>query len=429
MAFVCAHRVHRDAHSLDDSVGKRLHEHAVHEGARVAFVTVADHALGLAGRLPDDTPLHARRKTGAARPRNPLWRTSLTTSAGCIFSRQRPSAVKPPCARYSSRSNGSLLPKCSVAIWTCGPKKAATSWSRGVTARVCNGIREASSSRRSRVRVTRLRTRVATRRAKMSRDEGLDRRLGDIRVDFGGPAGNFDFDRRRCSHISPQATRLICTGTSVSRRVSTERNVRSQPLARQQESRQILTWPFLGPGTGAGQAGPEERLAMALTRLDPANQVGNPVGRLRAIDVLSATHHRREGAAADAEDLLDGILSGRVGIVIAGNVEIIAQHVVDAIGPFDVTSGAVADANQVPPHGTMPELRVERRDAGDLCQSNVALLRHPAQRLAGQIAVMALQGLQHGQNPVRLAPQTGERLIDKGEIEFHHPTPDASQLA
>ena len=35
-------------------------------------------------------------------------------------------------------------------------------------------------------------------RAKMPRNEGLGRRLGDVRVDFWGPAGGFDFDRRRC---------------------------------------------------------------------------------------------------------------------------------------------------------------------------------------------------------------------------------------
>ena len=67
------------------------------------------------------------------------------------------------------------------------------------------------------------------------------------------------------------------------------------------------------------------------------------------------------------KNLLDGVFSRRVGIVVAGDLEVIAQHVVDPLGAFDVTGGAVADANQVPPHGAMPELRVERRDAGKLC--------------------------------------------------------------
>ena len=61
-----AHRVGRDRHPLDDPVGERLHEHAVHEGPRVAFVAVADHVLGRVGRLPHDAPLHARGKTGPA---------------------------------------------------------------------------------------------------------------------------------------------------------------------------------------------------------------------------------------------------------------------------------------------------------------------------------------------------------------------------
>ena len=109
-------------------------------------------------------------------------------------------------------------------------------------------------------------------------------------------------------------------------------------------------------------------------------------------------------------------------------LEIIAEHVVHPLGAFDVTGGAVADADQVPPHGPVPELRVERRDAGDLRQGNVALLGHPPQGLARQVAIMALQDLQDGQNPVRIAPQAVQRLIDKGEIEFHHRAPDASDM-
>ena len=218
------------------------------------------------------------------------------------------------------------------------------------------------------------------------------------------------------------------TGTSVSRRAcSIERKVRSQPLARQQESRQILTWPWDWPS--CTRPGAIERLAVALMGLDPANQLGDPVGGLRAVDVVSATHHRCQGAATDAEDLLDGVLSGRVGIVLAGDLEIIAEHVVDALGAFDVTGGAVADADQVPPDGTVPELRVERRDAGDLRQGNVALLGHPPQGLPGQVAVMTLQDLQDGQNPVWITPQSVERLIDKGEVEFHQRAPEASDPA
>ena len=36
---------------------------------------------------------------------------------------------------------------------------------------------------------------------------------------------------------------------------------------------------------------------------------------------------------------------------------------------------------------------------------------------------MTLQDLQDGQNPVRIAPQTVERLIDKVEVEFHQRVP------
>ena len=169
-----------------------------------------------------------------------------------------------------------------------------------------------------------------------------------------------------------------------------------------------------------------KRLAVAQSRVDPANQLGDPVGGLRTVDVVATAHHRRQSAATDAKDLLDRVLAGGVGIVTAGDVEVIAEPIVDPLGPLDVAGGAIADANQVPPHGTVPELRVEGRDAGDLRQGNVALLGHPPQGLPRQVAVMTLQDLQDGQDPVWLAPQALERFIDKGQIEFHQGAPDAS---
>ena len=42
---------------------------------------------------------------------------------------------------------------------------------------------------------------------------------------------------------------------------------------------------------------------------------------------------------------------------------------------------------------------------------------------------MTLQGLQDGQDLVWIAPQTLERLIDKGEVEFHHRDPQKSATA
>ena len=38
------------------------------------------------------------------------------------------------------------------------------------------------------------------------------------------------------------------------------------------------------------------------------------------------------------------------------DLEVVAEYVVDPLGAFDVTGGAVADADQVPPYGAMSEL-------------------------------------------------------------------------
>ncbi len=42
---------------------------------------------------------------------------------------------------------------------------------------------------------------------------------------------------------------------------------------------------------------------------------------------------------------------------------------------------------------------------------------------------MTLQELQDRQNPVWITPHSVERLIDKGEVQFHQRAPEASDPA
>ena len=55
-----------DDHALQHRVRVAFHDRAVHERAGVALVAVADHVLGLAGRLPAAAPLAPRGEAAAA---------------------------------------------------------------------------------------------------------------------------------------------------------------------------------------------------------------------------------------------------------------------------------------------------------------------------------------------------------------------------
>ena len=66
VALFCADRQARDGHPFDEREGVAFHLHAIREGARVAFVGVADDVLGRGRRLQHGLPLDAGRKGGAA---------------------------------------------------------------------------------------------------------------------------------------------------------------------------------------------------------------------------------------------------------------------------------------------------------------------------------------------------------------------------
>ena len=66
VAFGCAYRDTRDRHALDHDEGVAFHDHAVGEGAAVAFVGVADDVFAVGLGLRHRLPLDAGRETRAA---------------------------------------------------------------------------------------------------------------------------------------------------------------------------------------------------------------------------------------------------------------------------------------------------------------------------------------------------------------------------
>ena len=66
ITVLCTDRVTGDDHSLDDRKGISLEDRAVHECARVTFVTVADDVLLIARRVECELPLASGRESAAA---------------------------------------------------------------------------------------------------------------------------------------------------------------------------------------------------------------------------------------------------------------------------------------------------------------------------------------------------------------------------
>ncbi len=77
-------------------------------------------------------------------------------------------------------------------------------------------------------------------------------------------------------------------------------------------------------------------------------------------------HHRGEGAAAEARDLLHGEVAIGVGVVIGGDAQVPADRVVHPVGALDVAGRPVTDADEVLAHGVVAELCVEGRHALEL---------------------------------------------------------------
>ena len=76
VAVLRADGIAGDDHALDDRVGIAFQGGAIHEGARVALVGVADDVLGPALRLAGQLPLGAGGEAAAAAPAQARARSS-----------------------------------------------------------------------------------------------------------------------------------------------------------------------------------------------------------------------------------------------------------------------------------------------------------------------------------------------------------------
>ena len=145
--------------------------------------------------------------------------------------------------------------------------------------------------------------------------------------------------------------------------------------------------------------------------------LGDLGGREPAVGHLVDLDHRRQGAAAQARDLLDGEQAVAVRVFSIGETQVSLQRVLDQAGPLHVARRPVAHADHVLSHGPVPELRVERRYPGDVRRRDLGQLANPLERLLGQVAVVRLDRLEDGDHGLAPAAPILDRPVNEAQIE------------
>jgi hypothetical protein len=138
------------------------------------------------------------------------------------------------------------------------------------------------------------------------------------------------------------------------------------------------------------------------------------------VGVLVQLDHGSQGATAEAGDTLDGELALRIGVFTGSDVELPAQGFFDAVGTGHVTSGTMADVDDVFPDGAMPELVVEGGNTPERGGSDLGDGADPLEGGFGQITVMLLDRLEQGDDGVGRATEAGDSFVDKLERVIRH---------
>ena len=101
-------------------------------------------------------------------------------------------------------------------------------------------------------------------------------------------------------------------------------------------------------------------------------------------------------------------------------MELPAQCLFDAVGTGHVTSGTVADVDDVFADGAMPELVVEGGNAPERGRSDLGDRADPFEGGFGQITVMLLDRLEQGNDGIGRATEAGDGFVDKLERVIGH---------
>ena len=137
-------------------------------------------------------------------------------------------------------------------------------------------------------------------------------------------------------------------------------------------------------------------------------------GRHAPVGYLVDDQHRRQAARAHAGDGLEG-KAAIVGGLVHGDAKLGAEVGEDGLGVVHMTGSAPADANLMFAGRMKAKEVVEGRHAEDTRQRKTKLPGHVLEVIAPQVAVVALNLLEHGDERVRFPPVVVE---DDGQFSW-----------
>ena len=129
-------------------------------------------------------------------------------------------------------------------------------------------------------------------------------------------------------------------------------------------------------------------------RLELVQDLTHPAWLHMSEDFLVNLHHGRQGTASEARHLLDGVESVGSGDVIALQLQLASEGIIDVVGTLHMARCADADLDDMFAVGNHPQLRIECRHTDELGTVNVRQLIQTVERIGRQIVELLLNGLQ-----------------------------------
>ncbi len=402
---------------------------AIHERARIAFISVADHVLGRAFGSPRDVPLDRRRETGAAPAAKPGGPHAADDLLGREAREARVERLQPvACAVVPDRQRVDL-----AAVLEHDADLFAGVGRRRHCPRLDRHPRVIVPKARSDVLDVLVQAADHAPRPHVTPHEPPGVAWLHVAVERLAVAGH-DFDQR-FAVAEPRAPDGLDPGAAANRveliRDGVADGEGPARDAARTEADSNLDLPAGGSRLSAVIAGGPARTATvspgpvaasgtSRVGLRSDEVIDQPGGRQRAqaaVDVLIDRHDRREAAGPDARDAFDGELPVRIGVLAILQSKAPPQLVAHLDRARHVAGRALADADDVLARWSKAELPVERRDTRDLREGDLALLAHPPQGRIGQVPVAGLDGLQHRYHRGRASPLGLEDLFDRRKVD------------
>ncbi len=412
-AFVGPHGLGGDHHAFDDAIGKRLQEHAVHEGPGVAFVAVADDIFLLSRRGSGGGPFLPRGKTGPAAAPQPAGPDLLDDLLGREVFQAVPQGLEAVVADILVQVGRIDLAAVLGGHVPLRAKERAdrpvADVDRAVGHRVGHFVAEETIDPAGRAMrhpppkalglvlrkhdgpgIFGLHTREELRRSAAGRDQFHQRRL------MAHPHAADLFHHRR----GPRGGQGAADGIM-------DFPAALGHAARTQADADLAHWAIMH---GRRQIGGTAR---GIVREKGLDHFAGTVRVEIAVGHMVDLDDRGQRAAAKASHLLDREQPLGIGIVATADAEVTFQGVLHQFRAFHMAGRAVADADDVLADRPVAELCVKCGNSRDRRRGDFGQPADSLHGLAGQIAKMRLNGLQNGDHGLGAPSQTGDGFIDE----------------